>query len=253
MSPARLAALAALGILALPARAESPLYGSFQFQLNSYRPNIDAEFKGKLGCNANGQATAGGGTRDCAPFRDVFGTGGSTGFGFQLAKSLYVGLPGTLDLGLGAGYWSKSGKGLVQNSLTASGDDTTFHLVPLSLTLTWRFDGFATSVPLVPFLKASLLRYQWWVTGGGGGTASSSTGSGSGATMGYGLGAGMAFLLDFLDPQLGREMDRDIGINHTYLYVEATRDKVDDFGSKKSWDLSNDKSLTWSGGILFVF
>lgn len=246
MTRLRLAALLVLVGAAGPARAESPRLGSFQFQMTSYRPNIDAEFKGKLGC--------GGGTVDCTPFQDIYGTGGSWIYGLQVASSLYVGRPGSLDLGFGAGYFSKTGKGLLQGTLTPSGDDTTFRVIPLSLSLTWRFDGFATSFPLVPYVRASLLRDQWWITNGSGATASTpAAGSGSGATMGWGVAGGVAFLLDFLDPQLGREMDRDVGINHTYLFLEAARDTVDGFGSSKSWDLSNDKSLAWSGGILFVF
>jgi hypothetical protein len=239
--PAILALMAAL-----PARAESPRFGSFQLQTSSYRPNIDAEFKGKLGCQ--------GGTADCTPFQDIFGTGRSWVFEFQLAKSLYVGRPGTVDLGLGAGYFSRTGKGLIQGTLTPSGDDTTLRIIPLSLSLTWRFDAFADTFPLVPYARASLLRYQWWVTSGSGSTASvAGVGSGSGATNGYGVAGGVAFLLDFIDPQLAREMDRDVGVNHTYLFMEAARNTVDGFGSKKSWILSNDKGLTWSGGILFVF
>jgi len=232
----RLLAPLLLAALAGPARAESPRLGSFQLQLGYYRPNIDAEFGGAA-----------------APYRDVFGTGSGLQFRLALARSLFIGY-GTLDLGLGAGWWSKSAKAFVQNTNRRSGDDTAFRILPLSLSLTYRFDRFADIVPIVPYGRASLERWQWWVTKGGGGTATSDAGaSGSGATNGWSAAGGLALLLDYLDPTLAREMDRDIGINDTYLFLEVGRTVVKDFGSGKSWDLSPDRKLTWSGGILFVF
>jgi len=136
-----------------------------------------------------------------------------------------------------------------------SGDNTSLRILPLTLALTYRLDLFASRFPLVPYARVALERYQWWVTSGGGSTSPGLPGldSGTGATNGWSGALGLAFLLDFLDPTLAREMDRDIGINNTYLYVQAGKATVDDFGSRKSWDLSPDKSVTWSGGLLFVF
>jgi hypothetical protein len=233
-------ALAALLLAAGPARAESPRWGSFQLQMAGYRPNIDAEF--------GGAAT---------PYRDIFGTGRGWMYRVQVANSLYSGF-GTLDLGLGAGWFERTGKGLIGQGFngagTPSGDDTSLRIVPVSLSLTYRLDRFVDTVPLAPYARASLEHYQWWVTSGSGGTARVTGGpSGQGGTNGWSAALGVCFLLDFLDPTLGREMDRDTGINHTYLFFEGARTKVDDFGSKKSWDLSDEKSVTLSGGILFVF
>ena len=47
-------------------------------------------------------------------------------------------------------------------------------------------------------------------------------------------------------------MDRDTGINHTYLFVDFTKSYVNGFGSSSSWDLSDDR-VTISGGLLFQF
>ena len=41
-------------------------------------------------------------------------------------------------------------------------------------------------------------------------------------------------------------------MNHTYLFFEAKKSWIDDFGSSESWDLS-DKDVAYSGGLLFVF
>ena len=226
----------ALLLATAPALAESPRVGSFQLQMGGYRPNIDSEL--------GGAAT---------PYRDIFGTGRNFIYRAQVAGSLYAGF-GTLDLGAGIGWFQKTGKGLIQGTTTPSGDDTSLRILPLSLSLTYRFDPFVDKVPFAPYARASLERWQWWVTNGGGGTAQVIGGpSGQGATNGWSAALGLCFLLDFLDPTLAREMDRDVGVNHTYLFLEASRTKVDDFGSRKSWDLSDDKTIGWSGGILFAF
>jgi len=240
----KLLALALL--LAAPiAQAESPRWGSFHFKLGSYRPNIDSEFKGQGGC-------AGG--ADCTPYQDLFGAGGAMVYQVEFARSLLTGY-GSLDLGVGVGWSSKTAKGFVQGTTTRSGDSTSFRILPLTLSLSYRLDTFARRFPLVPFARVALERYQWWATGGGGSTSAGlpGQGSGSGATNGWSGALGLAFLLDFLDPTLAREMDRDIGINETYLFLQAGKAEVNDFGSKKSWDLSPDKSVTWSGGLLFAF
>jgi hypothetical protein len=232
---ARAAAAVAILALAAPALAESPRWGAFDLQVGSYRPDIDSEFQGAA-----------------TPYADIFGAGRPLLWGARFSRSLYWGW-GTLDVGVGIGWWSKTGKGLFQGGGT-SGDSTALRVLPLQLSLTYRLDAFAGTVPLVPYGRLALERWQWWVTNGGGGTASVVGGpEGSGATNGWSAAAGLAFLLDFLDPGMAREMDRDVGVNHTYLFVEAARARVDDFGSKKSWKLSNDRSLSWSGGILFVF
>jgi hypothetical protein len=93
----------------------------------------------------------------------------------------------------------------------------------------------------------ALERYNWWVTSGSGGTSK------YGATNGWSAGLGLALQLDFFDPYLARELDRDTGINHTYIFAEARKTKVNDFGSSTSWDLSDTGKLNWSFGMLFVF
>lgn len=238
----KLALLAAFLLLSLaprPTLAESPRGGSFWLDIGNYRPNIDAEFQGAA-----------------TPYKDIFGTGRGLVFRVGVAKSLFTQY-GALELGGGIGWFSKGGKGFIQGTTTPSGDSTQLRILPLSLNLTYRFDLLADRIgfPFVPYARASLERWQWWVTNGSGSTASQLGGgrSGSGATNGWSGTLGVAFLLDYLDPGLAREMDRDTGINHTLVYVQATRTKVDDFGSKKSWDLSDEKRIAWSGGLMFVF
>jgi hypothetical protein len=101
-------------------------------------------------------------------------------------------------------------------------------------------------VPFVPYGRLALQRYNWWITGPTGATTK------SGATNGLSYGAGLGLVLDLLDPMLAREFDADAGVNTTMLIVDFTKSKVDDFGSKSSFDLS-DSQTTVTFGLLFVF
>ncbi len=228
--------LAAALLLGSPiARAESPRNGSFEFRFSGYMPNIDSEFPAGV-----------------HPYADAFGNSRKLMFRAEVAKSLFTEY-GALDLGIGVGYWAASGFGhLVGGGVSA--DETSMKMIPLSLSLTYRFDWLVEKlgIPLAPYARASLLRYQWWVTNGNGDTPTVNGASGSGATHGYSFTGGIAFLLDFLDPTLAREMDNDTGINHTYLFVDVTKTYVNNFNSSTSWDLS-DWHPVWTGGILFVF
>ena len=129
-----------------------------------------------------------------------------------------------------------------------SQEKTSFRLLPLSLDLTYRADLVweRLGIPLVPFARVALLRDQWWVTGAGGKSSK------SGATNGWSWGGGLGLVLDFVDPSLARELDRDSGIKHTMLVLEVAQTYVSDFGSKTSWDLSNDGPML-TFGFLFAF
>ena len=225
-----------LACAALPAAAEpSPRWGAAEFSFGSYRPNIDREFGG------NG------------PFAATFGGRHNLLFRADLAKSLLTGY-GELDVGLGVGYWEKYGRGHSASGLGS--DSTALKIIPTRLSLTYRFDQLAERfrwLPIAPYVRVSLDRYNWWVNNGSGATANANGKSGSGATNGYSLSGGIAVLLDSIDPDLAREADRDTGINHTYLFVDFTKSYIRDFGSSSSWDLSPDRSVVVSGGLLFVF
>jgi hypothetical protein len=231
----RLAAALALLALAAPARAEErkALSGSFEFQAGPYRPNIDAEFNLPAGSDG--------------PWKRSFGTSRPYLYRIHGGKVLVSGY-GTLELGGGVGYYSVTGHGRFLTGGAVSPEETGFMMVPLTLDLTYRVDPLweRLGIPLVPYGRIALLRDQWWVTGAGGKSSM------SGATNGWGWAGGLALVLDFIDPTLARELDRDSGIKHTMLVVEVGQNKVDDFGSKTSWDLSSDK-LAVSFGFLFAF
>ncbi len=236
-----LACAIACWLAATPAWAQTPTerWGSVELSVGAYRPNIDSELPASR------------------PWRTTFGGGRGPLFRLDGAKSFDLGFGG-LDLGLGLGWYQKSGRGFVQNPDGSIGaravDSTTFHAIPTRLTATYRFDVLVEryGIPIAPYARLSFDRWWWWVTNGAGDTASDRGVSGSGATNGWSFTGGLAFLLDFIDPGLAREMDRDTGVNHVYLFADATHQSISDFGSGKSWDLSNDGWL-FSGGLLFVF
>jgi hypothetical protein len=242
-----LAALAAVALAPAVADAQTPSrrLGSFEFGAWNWYPDLDAGSTPFL-------PTAG--PEGQGPWEQTFGGGRRWGFRAGLSRTLLAGF-GTLDLGVRTGYLEASAKGF-QNDAPAgqppiwvrSGDSTAFRVIPTSVTLTYRFDYFAErfNVPLAPYVRAALERYNWWITDGAGKTSQ------KGATNGWSATAGMALLLDFFDPQLARDLDRESGVNHTYLYFDVTKSYVDDFGSSKSWDLSDEK-FSYSGGLLFVF
>jgi hypothetical protein len=234
------AAALAAALLASPgtarAQTESPREGSFEIGAGPFRPDVDSEF-----------------TSNPGPYQATFGDTRRWALRVGYARLLYTGNYGTLEAGFRSGFFRASGHGFVLDATgapttTKSRDPTTFNIVPTSLTLGYRFDRFLEKwwIPLAPYGKVALERYNWWVTEGSGKTSE------KGATNGWSLTGGVAFLLDIIDPQLAREMDQDSGINDTYIYADVTRAHVNDFGSSKSWDLSQ-KSLQYSFGLLFVF
>ncbi len=229
-----LSALAASLLLAAPAaraQTESGRWGSVEVGAGPYVPNIDKEFSGHT------------------PYRDIFGGKPGPMFRLHVAKSIFTGA-GSLEVGIRTGFWSKSGRALLAagpNAGQRSGDRTTFNIIPTSLTLTYRADQLWENVriPVVPYGRVALERYNWWVT-------KDTKWTKRGATNGWSATAGVAFILDFLDPSSARDLDNETGVNHTALYFDVTKSKVDDFGSKKSWNLT-ERKLAWSGGILVVF
>lgn len=244
----RSALLVAALLLAAPAaRAESSRWGAVELRVSGYFPNIDSEFRGQTGCGTSPSSPT------CSPFADAFGNSRNLMFQAALYKSLFTEY-GTLDVGVGVGYWGKGGFALEQGSTAHSLDEISFKIIPFSLSLNYRFDLLVDNygIPLAPYVRVSLLHYQWWLTNAGGDTSSFGGKSASGGTNGYSFSGGIAFLLDFLDPTLARDADNDTGINHTYLFVDVTKTYVKDFGSNRSWDLS-DAQPVWSGGILFIF
>lgn len=236
MSRALLVAAALLTLAGVPdvaraAEREAGI-GSFEFQAGQYRPMIDSEFNLAPG--------------SVGPFESSFGTSKRWMFKFRGGKALISGY-GTLEVGGGIGWVQFKGHGRFADG-TVSQDPTGLRIMPLSLDLTYRVDQVweRVGIPVIPFARVALLRDQWWATGSSGRTDK------SGGTNGWGWGGGLGLVLDFIDPTLSRELERDSGIKHTMLVFEAQQAKISDFDSSSSWDLSNDGVLM-TFGLMFSF
>lgn len=231
MNRALLAAVLVVVLAAAsPAAAESPRWGSFELGAMTYRPDIDSEPM-----------------TPPDPYASAFGTGRGFMFQFAVSRALFTRM-GSLELGLRTGWFRDRGHGFRAGTTIPTEDETTFNVVPTSLSLGYRFDWAADrwNVPFAPYGRVTLERFNWWVTDGSGSWQE------QGATNGWSVTGGVAILLDFFDPQLARELDMDTGVNSTYLYVEVTKSTVDDFGSSKSWNLSDEK-VSLGFGLLFAF
>jgi hypothetical protein len=238
--------------VALPAAAQSPVvtvkesprWGSFQISISPYSPNIDSEFT----------------ATPFPPYATIFGTERPLMVQAQFNKSLWITEFGTLDLGVGAGFWQISGTGLyqAQDGTIVRGGSTSLMIIPLQVQVGYRWEWFYErfEVPLEPYARFAFIDSIWSTSGQNGvsswTTADFAVQRGSGATFGWSTTLGLALVLDAFDTGLSRQMDYDVGINRTLLFFDFTRSSINDFGSAKSWQLAP-SYWAWSIGLQFVF
>jgi len=220
-----------------PSSEPPPRAGSFEIFFAGYSPNIDSEFH-------NG----------ATPYATTLGTGRGFTFHVSGAKTVYDKW-GSVDVGVSVGWFRDTGHGvyaITSGGVTAGGaspETSSLNVIPTAVFGTYRFDWAVDryNVPVVPYTRLALERYNWWVIGSGGKTMQ------TGATNGWSVGFGLALLLDWFDRSLSRELQRDTGVRHTYAFVETVHASVNDFGSNKSWDMSDKQPWTLGGGIRFDF
>jgi hypothetical protein len=137
-----------------------------------------------------------------------------------------------------------------------SSDTTVFNLLPLSLTAFYRFDWLAdrTSIPFVPYLRGGLAYHIWWVTTGTGNVSrfegadpasSDDDVRGRGGKLGLVGTAGIALLLNTLEPEAAGNLFESTSIRGTYVFIEYQASKVDGFG-QEGFDFSDN---TWNLGL----
>jgi hypothetical protein len=220
-------------------------------RLGPYTPGIDAQ----LGGGKPG------------PYAQMFG-------GYSLLPMLdvdrVVWRPFGHQLAVGGtvGYLNKTAHAYVNGSLPTDpnrmrspGDENTFRLIPFALTATYRLTYLDDQwgVPVVPYARAGLAYYAWWVKAPNGGNAFVCDGGSTGATCphneaaGASLGAtgtiGLSIRGERLDAQATKSM-RESGIAHAGFFVELSLAKVDGFGSSKKLSVGDS---TWFGGLDFEF
>ena len=219
-------ALLLLGVLLLAPRAQAatPISGVVELKLGGYKPGIDGE-----------------GGLSGSPYAASFGDRSLLLFQAEWERQLFQEF-GSLAVGVSAGYGEIYGHGHLQpvaggpaDAAPLSGDSTSLKVVPLKALLVYRFDVLARhlSIPLVPFAKGGLVYQLYRIEGGSGSTSDASGLKGEGGRSGYEGDLGLALLLDVFDPQLAKDFDIDLGVNHTYFFAEMSFSKIDDFGSKQ--------------------
>ena len=239
---------------------QSSQHFAFELKFGPYSPNIDAS------PGLNGKT----------PFADLFppDTGktrppGSlltqVEFDYQFLHKWY----GNFAIGNSVGYYRRTTHSFAYNadpatgSLNApcsrptttnnlcvrSGDQTALNIVPLSIMarLPLRLPGAALQDPVRAVRQARprllrlvdrerrRLRLDRAVHAAR--RARQSQG-GWGGTLGWVVNPGGAFLLDVLDPSAAREIDAELGINHTYLFCEFHYADISGFGAANKMNLS---------------
>ncbi len=221
--------LSSLAWAPAPASAEeSPRSWTFNFRVGPYKPEIDSELSAKPG-----------------PYESVFQDDSAWMFRWEFGR-LITDVPGSIFFTAEAGWGRVKGHGILPGTGERSSDTTKMNFVPLSFGIFWQMDIFARrwNVPLVPYARAGFTYSIWWIKDGVGSTAKITTQSGDtlhgrGGTWGAYFGGGLRLMLDTFASQMARSFDEEMGVNDSYIFFEVLRNQQDDFGSSKSFDLSD--------------
>ncbi len=228
----------------LSEEVESPQYGAFELRFGPYRPAVD-----------DNPALAG------RPYHDVFKDHTMFLTSLELDWQFYH--PPGVSLGFGGqiGFMQSYAKSLIEGTNEASVDYTVLNVMPFALLFVARVDALAdmVNIPLVPYFKIGINWYLWWILGGGD-TAEYTgedgrTEKGRGGTLGWQVSPGLALRLDSFDKKSARTFDNEIGVNHSYLFVEMLWAFVDRFGNSDYMNLSSDTfaNATIMAGLALEF
>ena len=207
--------------------SESTRSTYMEVKLGPFKPNIDAQFSGDPAVR---------------PYQRIFSANTATMVSLSIERHLLADV-GTLSMGLGAGYWNISGRGISDGAE----DTTELTVVPFQLQVSYRLDLWQELVPLIPQVRAGL-DYVWWQIFDGQGDVTDFTPGkpAEGGTWGWHVSAGLLLSLDFFDPEMAADFDRDAGVNSSYLLFEVQYSQVDDFGGGGSLRFGN---TTFFGGL----
>jgi hypothetical protein len=217
-------------------RYHSPQHFAVEVKFGPYRPDVDSEFSGPN-----------------PPYKSYFGDNrhlmSQLEFDWQVFRKL-----GSLAAGFTVGYFSVTGPSPLGNGTgQLSGDTSSLRVIPLSLAAVYRFDYLleTRNIPVVPFGKLGLDYAFWTITDGNGEVAEDVSGkSGQGGTLGWHASAGLALVLDWLDPDAARDFDSDLGVNHTAITFEYTHADISGLGQAKRLHVGD---TTWTLGLLLEF
>ncbi len=229
-----LLAVAAIGVsvfAATEAHAESPRTASVDVRFGYYLPAIDTEFAD----NGSGHT----------PYKDVM-KDSALHKGITVDWLVFNGF-GELSFGFGLGFWEQEGTGKAYDG-SKTDDKTILNILPITLDMSYRFTVLAEKFrfPLVPYGRVGAGYGIWWITNGLEETATytdskGNTSTARGGVAGLHWSAGIRLLLDVFEPQAAKGFDMELGVNHSYLFIEYQRMSLNNFGTdKKVLDLSDD-------------
>ncbi len=161
---------------------------------------------------------------------------------------------GSLGLGFHLGYGNISGKSLQADTGEKSIDNTQLHWLPLRLSLVYRFDYLwdRFQIPFTLYVKAGFDYSFWWIEDGSDAIAKSDDGKeGYGGTFGFHVVAGVAFVLDWLAPEMEKAFDVEWGVNTSYIFAEYMYAQIDNFGAKGAFDLTDKATFHIGIGLEF--
>jgi hypothetical protein len=222
-------------ILQEESRFRTPQNWALELRFGPYTPEIDKEFTGPT---------------DHQPFKTYFGDKRRWLLQLELDYQFFRAF-GTAAVGFQAGYYWASTQALTAAG-DPSGDKTRLQLFPMAVQAVYRLDTLARNLklPLAPYGKLGLNYTIWRITDGNGDVARAGGGRGVGVTPGWQAAAGIALLMDVLDPGAARALDSDTGVNHTYIFAELARYGATGLGSKKVLRVGD---TTWVFGLMFEF
>jgi hypothetical protein len=224
-------------------------------KIGPYVPQIDAQLGGRPGVEG--------------PYAEMFGTGLAMMPQADFDRVLWRNDWGMIGVGLTVGYLSRKAHAYLENSSptmngnrpVSEGDLNTFRLLPVAVLASYRFTYLAdvVGVPIVPYVRAGLSYYVWWMNGPSGDIAQVCQNGGNepmctqnralGASAGFQASIGLQVFAEQIDKTAAKAM-RDSGLDHAGFYAELNYADVDGFGNPTKLSVGD---TTWFAGITFEF
>jgi len=216
-------------------RFRSPQHWAIELRCGPYAPEVDSEFKGAAD-----------------PHSRYFLNKHKPLFQLEVDYQFFHRF-GSAAVGAQLGYFREGAYAYNVAGTERTGDRTALTLLPVAVQLVYRMDVAARrwNVPFAPYVKAGLSYTMWQITDANGDVARADDGKkGRGGTPGWQAAAGVALLLDWIDPGSARALDSDTGVNHTYLFAEIGRYDASGLGRKNALHVGD---TTWVAGLMFEF
>ena len=212
------------------------------FRIGPYSPNVDNEFEDR------GDTSR--------PFETTFGTGSSLYVGVDVERYLHINHYWQIGVSFTGGHVSNTAQAFASNGGVAetnnrTEDDTTFRLIPLSISGVFRLTALDElwNIPLVPYAKLGLSYYIWRFEDANG-VSEAEGRDGNGATQGYQASLGIAIRAEKLDGSSARSLRNELGIHHAGFFIEYLTAQVNGFGSDTKLNVGDD---TFVAGLNFEF